>query len=324
MSVHQNQMMMMVCEVNDMLQNMRTTGEEENASPTCANCGEGEESSDSLKACAACKMVKYCSRECQIAHRPKHKKECRKRAAELHDEKLFKHPPPKDEDCPICFLRMPTISTGRRYMSCCGKVICSGCFHANAHIDLKKQLCPFCRTPAPFSKKENIERLNKRVEAGEAEAIYNKGGFFLDGEYGLPQDYAKALELWQRAGELGYYKSYYNIGNAYYSGRGVEMDGKKGTHYFGIAAIRGDVDARHVLGCIEWNAGNMDRARKHWMIAVRDGKSLNSVKRSFMDGHTTKEDYSKALRAYQEYLNEVKSDQRDKAAALDNRYKYIE
>ena len=102
------------------------------------------------------------------------------------------------------------------------------------------------------------------------------------------------------------------------------MDGKKGTHYFGIAAMRGDVDARHVLGCIEWNAGNMDRARKHWMIAVRDGKSLNSVKRSFMDGHTTKEDYSKALRAYQEYLNEVKSDQRDKAAALDNRYKYIE
>ena len=175
MSVHQNQMMMMVCEVNDMLQNMRTTGEEEkNASPTCANCGKGEESSDSLKACAACKMVKYCSRECQIAHRPKHKMECRKRAAELHDEKLFKHPPPKDEDCPICFLRMPTISTGRRYMSCCGKVICSGCFHANAHIDLKKQLCPFCRTPAPFSKKENIERLNKRVEAGEAEAIYNK------------------------------------------------------------------------------------------------------------------------------------------------------
>jgi hypothetical protein len=34
------------------------------------------------------------------------KKECKLRAAELHDEALFKDPPPK-EDCPICFLPMP-------------------------------------------------------------------------------------------------------------------------------------------------------------------------------------------------------------------------
>ena len=55
----------------------------------CANCGRGEENTNSLKACTACHMVKYCNRECQIAHRPQHKKECKKRAAELHDEKLF-------------------------------------------------------------------------------------------------------------------------------------------------------------------------------------------------------------------------------------------
>jgi len=60
----------------------------------CANCGKGEEESGKLKSCTACKLVKYCSRECQIAHRPQHKRECRRRAAELHDEKLFKQPPP--------------------------------------------------------------------------------------------------------------------------------------------------------------------------------------------------------------------------------------
>ena len=59
----------------------------------CANCGKGEEEITSLKACVACKIVKYCSRDCQKAHRPQHKKECRKRAAELHDEALFKQPP---------------------------------------------------------------------------------------------------------------------------------------------------------------------------------------------------------------------------------------
>ena len=86
----------------------------------CANCGKGEENNDSLKACTACHMVKYCNRECQIAHRPQHKKECKKRAAELHDKKLFKQPPPEYGDCPICFLPMPSIHTGRIYMTCCG------------------------------------------------------------------------------------------------------------------------------------------------------------------------------------------------------------
>ena len=40
----------------------------------CANCGKGEEAGSSLKACTACKLVKYCSRDCQLAHRPQHKR----------------------------------------------------------------------------------------------------------------------------------------------------------------------------------------------------------------------------------------------------------
>ena len=95
----------------------------------CANCGKGEEESHKLKNCTACKLTKYCNRECQIAHRPQHKKECRKRAKELYDEQLFKQPP-LAEDCPICFQLLPTLITGYRYMSCCGKVICCGCIYA--------------------------------------------------------------------------------------------------------------------------------------------------------------------------------------------------
>ena len=87
----------------------------------------------------------------------------------------------------------------------------------------------------------------------------------------------------------------------------------------------GDVSARHNLGNGEWRVGNMDRAIRHFMIAVGDGsyRCLNMVKEFYSKGHATKEDYSKALRSYQEYLSEVKSDQRDEAAAFDG-LEYIE
>ena len=86
----------------------------------CANCGK--EGGDNLKACTACKLVNYCNRNCQRAHRPQHKHECKRRAAEIHDEALFKeHPPP--EDCPICMLPLPDHKN--EFHSCCGKSICS-------------------------------------------------------------------------------------------------------------------------------------------------------------------------------------------------------
>ena len=60
-------------------------------------------------------LCQYCSNDCQKAHHSKHKKECTKRAAELHDEALFTQPPQKEEDCLICLLPMPSLLTGRRY-----------------------------------------------------------------------------------------------------------------------------------------------------------------------------------------------------------------
>ena len=83
----------------------------------CANCGKGV---GDLKFCDACKLVKYCNRDCQIAHRPQHKKACKKRAAELRDEALFKEPPPREE-CPICMLPLPLDAEKYSFKSCCGK-----------------------------------------------------------------------------------------------------------------------------------------------------------------------------------------------------------
>jgi len=238
------------------------------------------------------------------------------------DEELFKQPPPK-EDCPICFLMMPSLATGHHYRACCGKVLCGGCVYAAARRNGgRRGLCPFCRTPAPTSEKEANKLEKKRIEKNDAVAFFNLGCCYAKGARGL-QDHAKARELWQQAGELGHAESYHNIGNAYLDGRGVEKDMKKARYYWVLAAMVGDVLARHNLGIFEKRAGNMERALKHLMISARGNRrSPEAIKQLYKTGHATKDDYAKALRLYQAYLDEVKSDQRDEAAAYSDVYKY--
>ena len=53
------------------------------AHDACAACGKA---GDELKMCTACKMVKYCNRDCQKTHWSMHKAECKRRAAKLLNE----------------------------------------------------------------------------------------------------------------------------------------------------------------------------------------------------------------------------------------------
>ena len=300
----------------------------------CANCGK---EGSNLNTCNKCKGATYCNASCKKKHRSKHKVDCERRvaelhaevlererrAAELHDESLFKWPPPP-EDCPICMLPLPSLHTGRKYKSCCGKTICSGCIHAVVKRDGGVGLCPFCRTPAPTTDEEMIEQYKKRVEVDDAEAIYNLGCCHVDIDYGLAQNVDKALELWHKAGILGYADAYYSIGVAYRNGNGVGRDEKKANYYYELAAMGGHVAARYNLGNAEGRKGNHDRAVKHHMIAAVCGytRSLEVIKQMFFKGYATKDDYAKALCVYQAYLLEIKSPQRDQAAAFDDSYKY--
>ena len=309
-----------VCDVSDMLQKMSTANKNVRLSMICANCGK--EGANNI--CAKCKQVKYCNAVCKKVHKKKHKKDCEEHvrlaaehAARLHEEKLFKQPPPEFGDCPICFQRLPTLHTGSRYYLCCGKTICSGCIHAplydNQGNRVKKK-CPFCRTPHPASDEEIVERTIKRVELEDPMAMLNHGNFYFGGLNGYSQDYNKALELWHRASELGLSKAFASIGYAYHNGQGVEVDKKKARYYYELAAMGGSVEGRYNLGCFERDAGNIDRALKHLMIAVGGGLnlSLERIKEMYSDGYATKEDYTKALQSYQVYLGEIKSVQRDK------------
>ena len=295
---------------------------------TCAACGK-EGDAESMNICNKCKVAKYCNAACKKKHRHKHKANCNeivKRAAELHDKELFKQPPPP-EDCPICMIPLPLDPGQSTFEACCGKLICYGCIFGMIEEEAKRGkkveewgMCAFCRTLRPSSDEEKVKRLKKLMEKGDANAFFNFAAYHAKGVKGMLRlTWVKANELYLKAGELGCSMAYFNLGNSYYHGRGVEVDEKKAKHYYELAAIGGDIDARHYLGCVEEEvAGNHQRALKHFIISARagDNESLDKVKQGFRSGHVTKDEFESTLRAYHEIQTEMKSEARDKAVVF--------
>jgi len=178
-----------------------------------------------------------------------------------------------------------------------------------------KDLCAFCRIPPPKSDEEEIKRTKKLMDKGNGKAFNMLGGYYAQGVMGMPQDWNKAHELYLKAGELGSANGYYNLGNSYDLGTGVEVNKKKSKYYWELAAMMGFVSARYNLGIMEGRAEYGHRAINHFTLAAKAGheKALSMVKLGYMDGLITKDEYTSTLRAYQKIQDEMKSDAREKA-----------
>ncbi|KAL7531819.1 hypothetical protein ACHAXR_005649 [Thalassiosira sp. AJA248-18] len=231
-------------------------------------------------------------------------------AEKLHDEALFKAPP-AEEDCPICFLRFP-IADSTYSMPCCGQTLCSGCLFA--HGQLKN--CPFCREKS-LSGEEQIEVTKKRMELDNADAFHMLALWYDVGGNGLPQDSKKAHQLWSQGAELGSRDAHYNLFMSFskcFIERGVEKDVKKAIYHLEMAAIKGDARSRCELGHYEGKMGNWDRAKKHWMLSAAAGCHScmeGGIKKGYLMGGVTEDEYTKTLRTYRDSLDEMKSKQRD-------------
>ena len=194
---------------------------------------------------------------------------------------------------------------------------CNDAMDDEARGRRKIPLCAFCREPPSSSEEEIIKQSKKLMEAGNAYAFYNLAGYYARGNMGMPQDSAKANELYLKAGQLGCHQAYVNLGNSYYYGRGVEVDKQKAKHFYELAAMNGNAKARYYVAGMEGQAGNIARGIKHFILSARAGdkESLDKVKEGFMlHGVVTRDEYANTLRAYQKIHDEIKSDTRDKAS----------
>jgi len=293
--------------------------EVEAADEVCASCGIAGVDDITLKMCAAgCDIVKYCSDGCQDLHRPEHIGACRKRKAELHDRDLFTQPDISYMgECPLCCLPLSIDERKCTMMPCCCKIICKGCNFANQMREIEQgleQRCAFCRNPSPKSQEEGRKNLLKRIKKHDDPVAMTQMGKHHEKE----GDYGKAFQYWTKAAELGDVDAHFRLGNLYYDGRGVEKDIKKMVYHWEQAAIGGHPNARALLANYETNNGMFERAAKHFIIAANLGEenSLNMIKKCFVQGIVSKEDYAAALRGYQAAVNETKSAERKKAEAF--------
>ena len=281
----------------------------------CAGCGVKEDDGIKLKRCTACYLVRYCSVKCQKDHRPQHKKACKKRAAELRDEILFKQPESTHlGDCPICCLPLPLVLGESTMYTCCSKSICDGCAYANTlsnRNDVGKVFsCPFCRTSMEGEdEEENHRRKMKRIEANDPATMIHVGTT----KHYRNGDYKGAFELWTKAADLGDAEAHYKLACLYAKGEGVEKDEKKYVNHSEKAAIGGHPIARHNLAQIEAKHGRLDRAVKHWTIASNLGYdySLEVLRENFRRGLVSEEEFEAALRGNQAANDATKSWERE-------------
>ena len=243
----------------------------------------------------------------------------KKRAAESKDEQLYGqgHKRPESDFCPICTLPIPLRMNNHAVVAvCCMKSICHGCNIAAQKRGMSN--CAFCRTPIPANDADRLAMVMLRVEKKDPAAIRHLGQIYFFGELGMQKDMRKAVELYTEATELGSIEALFNLGNAYELGEGVGKDKAKAVHLLAKAAMQGHVESRHKLGFLEADEGNYDRAVRHFLISAKMGlnESVENIKRIFMGGQATKEQYAQALKGYQNAVEEMKSHDRDQAKSI--------
>ena len=149
-------------------------------------------------------------------------------------------------------------------------------------------------------------------------AMCHLGNKYRTGDNGLKKDVTRAVELYERAVELGSKEAHYTLGFLYYEGKDVEEDTDKKMLHWEAAAVKAHAFARNSLGWEERAAGNHDLALQHFLISAKLGyqRSLNGIKDMFIHGLATKADYAEALRGHQSAVGEMRSPDRDEALAL--------
>jgi TPR repeat protein len=102
------------------------------------------------------------------------------------------------------------------------------------------------REPA-FDWPAYVKREQEEAAKGDAMAMYGLGVRYANGE-GVPQDYAKSREWYEKAAARGNVYAMNSLGRLYFYGNGVATDYAKAREWYEKAADMGEADAMVQVG----------------------------------------------------------------------------
>ena len=136
-----------------------------------------------------------------------------------------------------------------------------------------------------------------------AEACFLIGEVYYDGN-GVDQDYAKAMEWFTKAADLGNASAMRWIGYMYHFGEGVEVDYAKAMDWYSKAADLGDSTAMIWIGSLYENGEGVEvnyAKAMEWYIKAADlgyDAAMNNIGFLYQNGFGVDRDYAKAMEWY--------------------------
>ena len=163
----------------------------------------------------------------------------------------------------------------------------------------------------------SLNRLKKRAKGGDPVAIKELGLRYYQGRFGLDRDLGKAMELFQRAADLGNAAAFGFLAHMYDNDAneaGFVRDSEKAMKCLELGEKAGDIESRLVLGGKEYERGNKALAIRHWQICAATGfkDSTNELIQCFQKGLVSKSELEESLRAKHEAWKEMQSEERDR------------
>ena len=243
------------------------------------------------------------------------------------DPELWK-PPSPTEECPVCLVPLPLKPDKAMYWACCGKRLCTACSEehvralrvTNRKREKKKQLplkntCAFCRIPLHKNNAELIGRVEERIKKKDTRAMVQLAWAYRKGNYGLQKNEVKAVELFDRAADLGSVEAIAIVGRGLAFGEhGFIKDEVTGRYCIEDAVVKGDIGSRYNLATLDVEERNYDHAIKHWHLAAAAGNkaSMKKLWVCFNTKKLSKSDLEKALRAHKAATDKMNSEERER------------
>jgi len=134
------------------------------------------------------------------------------------------------------------------------------------------------------------------ADAGSVDAVYELGIAYFEGR-GADIDYANALKWWSAGAEAGEARSQYGLGYLYQQGQGVAQDTARAEQWYEAAAKRGHPKAKVALGRLAMAGDDSSTALQHFEAAAELGEAeaLYLIGRMYEKGMGVESDMDTAM-----------------------------